>query len=118
MLLVVGRVSRLMTAIFLLVLFAGWTAGGVCLRFLWRRGHQTTPRRVGICVLSLALFALPLCGVGALYWWWRLGMLWTPDELPGIQFQFRLWVALFTSIGVLAVSTILLLLRRPHEDAA
>lgn len=105
-----------MTGIYLFVLFAGWAAGAVCLRFLWRRGHQTGARRVGIYVMSLALFALPICGVGALYWWWRLGMLWTPDELPGIQFQFRMWGALLASSSLLAVSTFIFLARRSHQN--
>jgi hypothetical protein len=106
-----------MTAFFLMVLFAGWGAGAACLRYLWRRSRQTRTRTAGLVMLSLSLFTLPLCAVGAFYWWWRLGMLWTPDELPGIQFQFRLWTALLVFIAVLAVSTIALLFRRSHENA-
>ena len=52
-------------------------------------------RRLRIWLLWVAGGALPFCLVGVSYWWWRLGMLWTPDELPGIKFRFGLWLMLF-----------------------
>ena len=73
-------------------------------------------RRLRIGLLWVAGGALPFCLVGFLYWWWRLGMFWTPDELPGIKFRFRLWLVL---LGLaLGVFSCLLAMRKRGKSPA
>ena len=79
---------------------------------------STRTRQFYRAIIWVALLALPFCLMGSSYWWWRLGMLWTPDELPGIQFRFRLWVGLAAFTVALAASAIILLRRTSRENAA
>jgi hypothetical protein len=105
-----------MTGFILIVLFGGWAIGALCLRACVFRRGRTPSQTASICVLTLALLALPICAVGVFYWWWRLGMLWTPDELPGIKAWLRLWAALAAVSFVAGGAAFFYLRQRGRSD--
>jgi hypothetical protein len=80
---------------------------------------STGTRRICKVSLGIAALALPVCAFQAFIWWWRLGMLWTPDELPGIQLRYRLWVSLLVVALTVTVAVVILLRRssRKHTTA-
>ncbi|GEM_PF-5799542 len=100
-----------MTAAILVLTIAGWTAAGACYRLCTRGIARSEFHRLYSCCYAAAAFAFPVCLVGVLYWWWRLEMLWTPDELPEIESWMTRWTLLLV-FSVFAGSFAIVQLRR------
>jgi hypothetical protein len=66
----------------------------------------------------VSVIGFPICVFGAWLADFRLGMPWTPDELPGLKFWFQFWIGLLALSIVLTVASSIALRRLSNESAA